>query len=258
MVVTEFTAAFILALVQGITEWLPISSSGHLVVFEHILEFSGGLQYEVALHFGTLMAVFVYFGKDITEIIRAFFTGAWSSEEGKIGLYLIIASIPAALVGFLVAPYFDALLTNLRVVALGFGITGIFLFIASMDHTTKKPLSYKRAFIIGIAQAFAILPGVSRSGATMATGVLLGLSEKTAMRFSFLMFIPVIFGASIFTIGNNPLPTGLIWATLVSFIVGLCAIHLLFTKLLTNKKNFRWFGTYCVLLALGLLILTLL
>ena len=249
---SDLISALILAIVQGITEWFPISSSGHLVLFESILGYRGGLLFEVALHFGTLMAVFVYFGRDITDIVRDVLSLRFNTEHGKIGLLLVVASIPAAVVGFFARDFFDSVLSNLGVVAFGFAITGLFLFIASVDFNGRKKgvFGFGKAFLVGIAQAMAIVPGISRSGATISSGVLLGLSEKGAMKFAFLMSIPIIFGANILTIGNQTLPSNLIGATLVSFAVGLLTIHLTFKYLLIKRKNFRWFGAYALLLAL--------
>src|SRR3989344_890255 len=154
--INEFISSLILAVIQGATEWLPISSSGHLVLFEKILGFkSGGIQFDVALHFGTLMAVFVYFGKDIVDIIEQILKGNWKSKEAKLGFLL---------------------------------------FIASLDFKNKKKeVGFLDSVLIGFGQAVSILPGVSRSGATISTGLLRGLDEKTAVKFSFLMSIPVIF-----------------------------------------------------------------
>lgn len=253
--VNDIISALILAVVQGLTEWFPVSSSGHLVLFENILGFSGGLAFSVALHFGTLMAVFVYFGKDITDILRDLLVGNWASQNGRLGILIAIATIPAGIVGFLVRDLFDTVFTSLGVTALGFGITGLFLLIASLNFSGIKKidsLGYSKAFLVGIAQALAIVPGISRSGSTISAGVLLGLDEKHAMKFAFLMAIPVIFGANILVIGNNTLPPEMIWAALVSFVVGLLSIHIVFKYVLTNRKNFRWFAVYCLLLALGL------
>tara|TARA_Y100000034_G_scaffold8436_1_gene9173 strand:+ start:800 stop:1660 length:861 start_codon:yes stop_codon:yes gene_type:complete len=279
--VNDLVSALILAVVQGITEWFPVSSSGHLVLTERALGFSGGLLFETALHFGTLMAVFVYFGREITDIIRDFFSRRWKTENGRIGLYLIIGSIPAGIVGFLIKDFFGAL-QDLRVVAFGFGITGLFLIIASIGNNRNKlmedgwrrinnernklvrgdegklgsrgveRLGFGKALVVGFAQAFAIIPGVSRSGSTISSGVLLGLSEKNAMKFAFLLAVPVIFGANIVAVGNQTLPPSLIWATLVSFIVGLASIHVVFKYVLSSRKNFKWFGIYCLILAVGL------
>lgn len=249
---SELISLVLLAIIQGVTEWLPISSSGHLVLFGKILDFSGGgLFFEVALHFGTLMAVFVYFGRDIVDILQDFVKGKWQTENGRLAILILLASVPAGLVGFFAAKIFDSLLSNLAILALGFAITGVLLLITSFAPASKKEKNpgYFQALIVGVAQAVAIVPGISRAGATISSGVLLGLSEKAAMRFSFLMSIPVIFGASILTLGSQPLPKEFIWAALVSFVVGLLTIHILFKYILVKRKNFGWFGAYCLLLS---------
>src|SRR3989344_213424 len=135
---SEFISSMILAVIQGTTEWLPISSSGHLVLFRSLLQNTGGLFLDVSLHFGTLMAVFVYFGKDILDIIRDVLSGKWGTENGKLGFYIIVATIPAALVGFFLRNLFEETYDNLWLLALGFAITSVTLFIASMDNTIKK------------------------------------------------------------------------------------------------------------------------
>ena len=253
--INELWKAIVLAVVQGITEWLPVSSKGHLIIFEKLLNYSGGLDFDVVLHFGTLAAVFVYFGEDIVEIIREVLTGNWKSENGKLGLMIIVATIPAAIVGFLFKPIFEEMFVNLFVTALGFAVTGIFLLVASFSLRKTKELSYRNAFIVGIAQVFALFPGVSRSGSTIGAGLLSGLSEKNALKFSFLMSIPIIFGANVLTIGNKTLDSSLIWATLVSFFIGLIVIYLLYNKILVNRKNLRWFAGYALILSAVLFVL---
>lgn len=250
---SDLLASLIIAVVQGIAEWFPISSSGHLVLFSYLLDYKGSLQFDVALHFGTLMAVFVYFGKDIVDIIEALLKGRWASQEARMGLLLIVASIPAAIIGFFFERFIEQAFSSLGVVALGFGITALLLFIASLDFNGEsRKIGYWQALVIGVSQAFAILPGISRSGSTISAGLLLGLDEKSAVKFSFLMSIPVVFGAGIVTIGNERLSPDLIWATFAAFIAGLATIHLLLKIIIHSKKNLRWFGAYALLLALGL------
>lgn len=244
----ELLASILIAIVQGITEWLPISSSGHLVLAEKILNFDGSLTFDVALHFGTLMAVFVYFGSDIVDIIRDLLTGKFKSENGKLGIYLIIATIPAAIAGFFLEKIFETVFESLAITALGFAITGLFLLIAATPRKKSK-LNAKKSFTIGLAQIISLFPGISRSGTTLGTGYLLGLEEKQAIKFSFLMSIPIVFGANILAIGSQKLPPNLIWATLVSFIIGLATIHLLYGKILVARKNLKWFATYALTLA---------
>ena len=195
------------------------------------------------------MSVFVYFGKEITDIFQDFLKLNFHTENAKLGTYLIIATIPAAIIGFFLKNI--NIFHNITIIALGFGITGILLIIASLNiKIRKQKLNIKNSLIIGIAQIFSLFPGISRSGATISTGILSGLSEKAALKFSFIMSIPIIFGANILVIGNQTLPSELIWATLVSFMVGLLTLHILYTKILTSKKNLRYFGIYALLLAI--------
>jgi len=172
--VSDILSSLILAVIQGATEWFPVSSSGHLVLFEKILGVEESLVFDVALHFGTLMAVFVYFGKDITNIVKDFFSAKWHTPEGRMALFLIVGSIPAAIVGYSLRNIFDTTFRSLGVVAFGFGITGLFLLIISTTSFSRRKssrnskdhgkLSYWKAFVVGISQAFAIVPGISRSG----------------------------------------------------------------------------------------------
>ena len=249
-------SALILAIVQGLTEWLPVSSSGHLVLFSQILNYNSSIMFDVAVHFGTLMAVFVYFGKDIIAILEDLLKFRRGSQNFKLGLLLIVATIPAALIGYFFKDFFELAFSSLGLVALGFAITSLFLFISSLDFSNLivkiNELGFGRAFVIGFAQAVAIFPGISRSGSTISSGLLLGLNEKDAIKFSFLMAIPIIFGAGIVEIGNNKLPSELIWATLVAFLVGLFTIHLMLKVVLNSRKNLRWFAIYCLLLAIGI------
>jgi undecaprenyl-diphosphatase len=271
---SEMIKALIIAIVQGLTEWLPVSSSGHLVLFERLLDYSaGGVKFDVALHFGTLMAVFVYFGGDIIDIMRDFFSGSWKKGNGRLGWMIIVGTIPAAIIGFTFKKYFEAAFSSLGIVAIGFAITGIILLIASMDFKTSRfanldgaqehgkvldtkndldSFGYWRVLGVGFMQALAIFPGISRSGSTISSGLILGLKEREAIKFSFLLSVPAIFGAAILEIGNEPLPKDLIWATLLSFIVGLVTIHLLLNYILTSKKNLVWFAVYVLALAVSL------
>ena len=249
----SFLASLIIAMIQGITEWLPVSSSGHLVLAERILNYDSHLMFDVALHFGTLMSVFVYFGRDISNIFEEVVKLRFDTENGKLGLFILISCIPAGIVGFLFKDVFEGIFYDLRVVAIGFGVTGLLLIVASLDLKIKrKDLNVKDSFFIGLAQIFSIFPGVSRSGTTITASLFSGLDEKKALRFAFLMSIPVIFGANLVVIGNQKLPKELIWATLVAFVFGLISINLLYKRILTTRKNLRWFGIYALLLSIVL------
>jgi len=251
--VSEFIASIILAIVQGITEWLPVSSSGHLVLLQSIFGFKDlGLEFDVALHFGTLMAVFVYFGQDIIDILRDILGGKWGSEKSKLGWMVVVATIPAAVIGLLLKKVFEASFTSLEVVAVGFAITGIVLMIGSLDLKKKGEFGYKKSFLVGCAQVIALFPGISRSGTTISSGLLLGLDEKKAIRFSFLMAIPAVIGANILELGNKNIPSSMFIPTFIAFLVGLATIHLLFRYMLSSRKNLRWFGAYALLLSLAI------
>ena len=252
----EIVSALILAVVQGLTEWLPVSSSGHLVLFSSVLHYNSSLMFDVALHFGTLMAVFVYFGRDIVNILEDFLKFKTKSANFRLGLLLIVATIPAGLIGYFFRDIFESAFSSLWAVAMGFAITSLTLFIASLDlkrlFKKAEELGFLGALLIGCSQAIAIFPGISRSGATISSGLLLGLKEREAIKFSFMLAIPAIFGASILEIGDNKLPPEMIWATLLSFIVGLLTIHLMLKFIVTSRKNLRWFAVYCILLAIGI------
>jgi len=250
---SDFIAMLILAAIQGISEWFPISSSGHLVLFSQLLNYNNTVSFDVALHFGTLMAVFVYFGKDIVDILEDILKGKWKSDKARLGWLLLLSSIPAAIIGYFFKKYFELAFESLAIVALGFAITGILLLIASFDFKNeKKTPDWKDSLLIGLAQAFAIFPGVSRSGSTISAGLLRGLDSKEAMRFSFLMSIPVIFGAALLELGSEKLPTSYLLPMLVSFVIGLGTIHLLLKVVANSKKNLRWFAFYVLVVAMGM------
>ncbi len=252
----ELIAMLILAVVQGVTEWLPVSSQGHLVLAEYLLGYSGGLLLEVTLHFGTLMAVFVYFGKEIMDMLEDILKLRWKTERARFFWLVMLSSVPGAIFGYLISDYFEQIFSGFLILALSFAITAVTLLIASFNWTSHRSLTWKTALIIGCAQAIAIVPAISRSGATIAAGLLLGLKEKEALKFSFIMSIPIIIGANVLTIGfdSEPLPRNFLWATLFCFVIALGAIHVLYTHVLTSRKNLRWFALYCFILALVLLL----
>lgn len=250
----DLFSALILAVVQGIAEWLPISSSAHLVLVSKLLGFDNSILFDLALHFGTLMAVFVYFGKDIVDIVRDLLRFRFSTPPGRLGMLLAIATLPAVIVGYLLRNFVAGTVDNLGLLALGLGITSAVVFIGSLRVSRQRSLvqlSVWGALLVGCAQVFSLFRGISRSGSTITTGLLLGLHEKEAVKFSFLLSIPIVFGANIATIGNQLLPTELLWATLVAFGVGLCGIHFSFTRILNNRKNLRWIALYVAVLAIG-------
>lgn len=249
----EFWAMLILAAVQGITEWLPISSSGHLVLVELLLDYAASLEFEVALHFGTLMALFVYFGKDISVILEDILKGKWNTENARLAGLIAISTIPAILAGYFFYDFFASTFEELTNVMWGFAITAVVMMIASLNlRSMRDHIRVSDALLIGVAQAIAILPSISRSGATIAVALLLGLRERTALRFSFLMAIPALFGAGVLALNKGPLPTTYLLPTLVSFVTALGVMHLLLRYVLRKKANLRWFALYSLILSLGM------
>ena len=241
----EFVKAIILGAIQGATEFLPVSSSGHLMAAERVLGFEAHvLPFEVALHLATLGAVFIYFARYLWNLLR-------SSDRWPIGLRVVIGTIPAGIIGMAFEKYRDEL--SLWVVVVGWLLSGTYLLLTRREGiSTAVNTSLPNSFLIGGSQGIAaVIPGFSRSGASIASGLWLGLKREEAFRFSFLLAIPVILGAGLvegrklFGHGAVEIPGGwpaLAAAMLVAFAVGLLAIHILF-KAVTGR-HFHRFGWY--------------
>ncbi len=248
--------AFILWLVQGITEWLPISSSGHLVIVQTALNMdpTKNVLFDVIVHLGTLLAVCVYFSKELGRIIISMLSRKANRDPQMeklrtLGFLLLLGTIPAGLAGVFLESSIENLFTG-RVVALGLVANGFLLlgYVKFGSNGTRKDARLVDAIIIGLFQAFAIIPGISRSGSTIGSGMLRGLERETAAVFAFLLAVPTLVGAVAF--GALTLPdtnldlvsalTGLV----VSFAVGLMSIPYLFK--IIKKGKFWVFGVYCI------------
>lgn len=213
--------AFVLGAVQGLTEFLPVSSSGHLVIFQHLFMIKEPpLTFDVLVHMGTLLAVFVAFREDIIDILRKPFS--------RITYLLLVGIIPAGLAGFFLAPYIEQAFQSLLVVGVGLIFTGFILKYSeyvskhSLQLKLSDQMSYRDALAIGCIQALAIVPGISRSGSTIAAGLMTGLDRDFAARYSFLLSIPVILGAGIFEL-KDVVEEGLVMAELINYSVGFVA-----------------------------------
>lgn len=201
----ELIQAIILGIVQGLTEFLPVSSSGHLLLGQHFLGLSQqrfGLPFDVALHLGTLLAVVVFFRRDLARMILAFLRSLASrsiAEPDARLSYLILAStVPAALIGYFLESFFEEAVRSPWVVVFNFVAVGVLFIVAEVvgrHSQTASKMRFGQAVGIGIAQAAALVPGVSRSGATITLGLFFGLRREEAARFSFLMSVPIIAGA---------------------------------------------------------------
>ena len=241
----------ILAIIQGITEWLPISSSGHLVLAQQYLGLKASVFFDVTLHVGTLIVVLVQFWKDITKILKAFFKLDFKTNEGKLALHVIAGSIPTALIGFLFRNAIKNLFSNLYAVGLAFLGTGVLLYLSKLQKTKNKSLNSVDALLIGTAQGVALIPGVSRSGATIATGLLLKVKKERVFLFSFLLYIPAVIGATLVEgvdewgnlLAGNIDVAMILLGLVVTIIVSFVFIRLLLRVLL--KEKLHVFAYYC-------------
>jgi undecaprenyl-diphosphatase len=271
----DIIQAIILGIVQGLTEFLPISSSGHLVLVPYALHWGNpGVAFDTLLHVGTLVAVIWYFWRDIIAIIKALlssiqdiFTGKFKvglkgDSYKKLAWLLVVGTIPAALMGILLKSQFESLFNSTLTVGFFLIITGVLLWGAERvktGHKEIKDVSFKNALAIGIFQGFAIAPGISRSGATISAGLFSGLERELAARFSFLLSIPAILGATAvqakditsFDFSLTVSLAGLISA----MIFGYLAIKLLLK--IIKERTLMIFAYYCWIVGALTLVLSL-
>lgn len=264
MIKLKILSIIILGIIQGIAEFLPISSSAHLIIFRDLFGIGTGLEenlnltFDLALHFGTLLSIAVFFFNDFLNMIIKGFTKGIKDEQGKLLWYLIIATIPAAIAGVLFEEVIEkAIRSNFLIIALALGLMGIIIYLADKygkNTNSLKKMSIKEAFLIGCSQVFALIPGFSRSGTTIAAGRLLGLNREQTAKFSFYLSAPIICGALLLELLDKTV-WSLILANLstfilgivISFITGLLCIKYLLKYL--QKHNFKIFMIYRLLLA---------
>lgn len=242
----DFLQAVILGVLQGITEWLPISSSGHLVVAQQAFGLQVPVLFDVVLHLGTLLVVFLVFYRDIWGILKALGRGDFKSPEGRLFLFIVAGSIPTAIIGFAFHNVLISFFTNLMVVGTALLATGCVL-IATRWASPARGMDYKRSVLVGIAQGIAIIPGMSRSGLTIGSGLLAGVKREAAVRFSFLLSIPAVLGALAFEAGDLALTAGYAFPMAAGFIVSVL-VGYVFLRLLIRlvmQKRFHWFAVYC-------------
>ena len=257
--------SILLGVIQGLTEFLPVSSSGHLELGKAILGDESipedSLLFTVVLHFATALSTLVVFRRDVWEIISGLLKFKWN-EETKFCLKIVVSMIPAVLVGLFFKEELESLFVgNIALVGSMLLVTALLLWLADRAKNTGKKVGYSNAFVIGIAQAIAILPGISRSGATISTSVLLGNDKNKAARFSFLMVVPLIFGMiakdvlsgdlSMDTDNLSSLGLGFVAA----FISGLFACTWMIK--LVRKSKLSWFALYCLVVGLIAIIYSL-
>ena len=251
--------AIVLGLLQGLTEFIPVSSSGHLLLAHEIFGTGeNSLAFDVALHVGTLVALLVYFHRDVYELAINFFA---KNKQGRLARLIAMATVPAAVIGLLFSGFIDDNLRTPLVVAVSLAVVGVvMLFAEKLAIKTRKKgdIKVSEGMAIGIAQAQALIPGVSRSGATITAGILLGLTREQAARFSFLLAIPIVAGSAlgIFIKDSDGIATGnwqLGLGVLTAFVSGLIAIKFLLGVI--GKVGLKPFAIYRIILAIIVLAL---
>ncbi|MCC4211675.1 undecaprenyl-diphosphatase UppP [Leeuwenhoekiella parthenopeia] len=247
--------AIILGIIQGLTEFLPVSSSGHLELGKAILGDSTvpeeSLLFTVVLHFATALSTLVVFRKDIFDIVKGLFQFKWN-EETQFAVKIVLSMIPAVIIGLFFEEQLESLFGgNILLVGMMLIITALLLWLADKAKDTQKPVSFQNAFTIGVAQAIAMLPGISRSGATISTSVLLGNDKARAARFSFLMVVPLIFGkiAKDLLSGDITTESGNFTALSVGFVAAFISGLIACTWMikLVKKSKLSWFAIYCLI-----------
>jgi undecaprenyl-diphosphatase len=254
----------ILAIIQGLTEPLPISSSGHLVIFKTFFDLvSDNAILEIMLHVGSLFAIILFYFKEIKSLVLNNLAFVFKKEKQFhsdfiFALKLIIATIPAGIIGLLFKDVITLTLNDVKWVGWFYLITTLLLLLPKLIKPSTKPISFKNSFLIGCAQALALLPGVSRSGSTIASSMALGIKPEEGMKFSFFMFIPiaiiVIASGSLDLIASSPDLELLIAygvAIIVSFFVTYYAMRWL--SIIIKKDKYHYFAAYTLILSLIIL-----
>jgi undecaprenyl-diphosphatase len=254
--------AALLGLVQGLTEFLPVSSSGHLAIAQHFLPGfeQPGILFDVLLHAATTLAVIIYFRKDIWKLLSCFFRkDAYALDDRHTFWMIVLGSIPTAIIGLSFKDFFEGLFENLLVIGCMLLLTAVLLIVAEKvrkDGRKLPQLKADDALLVGIVQGFAIIPGISRSGSTIACLLLRGIDGESAARFSFLLVLPAVGGAMLLSLRDlQQVATGELPAyglgALIAFVSGLFAIRVLMD--VVRRKRLIGFAIYCLLVGSGII-----
>ncbi len=244
--------AIILGILQGLTEFLPVSSSGHLVLAQAVLGVKQpGVAFEVLVHLGTLLAVIVYFRRSIAGLARSLFDSGMKKERMLAGC-LVVGTVPAALVGLLFKNILAETFSNPVLTSVMLSATGLILLSTRYTSAGKENVTPSSAIIIGLGQAVALLPGISRSGTSIAAGMAMGVKPSEAAEFSFLLAIPAIAGAAVLESGQllnlDPVLAGQYLAgALAAFLLAFPAVYLVLTTI--RRGRFQYFAYYCFAVA---------
>lgn len=252
--------AIVLGIVQGLTELLPVSSSAHLFLIPWIFNWSEIGDFDVALHFGTLLAIGIFFFKDWIALIKGGYNQVvkkQKSTEGRMFWYIVIATIPGGAIGFLLDHFAEDLLTNAIIIGSALIVMGIILYIVdkkSKSETEYKDMTFKQTFLIGLSQALAFIPGVSRSGITMTTARAMGIKRESAAKYSFMLSAPIVLAATLYKIKDFAFDQLSFYiGVLASFIVGILVIKYLLQYL--QKGSFKVFAIYRIVIGIIVLVI---
>ncbi len=242
--------AIVLGIVQGLTEFLPVSSSGHLQIAKAVLDVNieENLTFDLALHLATVLSTILVLWREVWKILRGIFSRRFNNEQAY-AVKIIISMIPVGIVGLLFKDYIDAMFSSLLVVGLMLLLTAALLtFAYYAKPRQKEDISYRDAFIIGLSQAVATLPGLSRSGTTIATGLLLGNRKESVAQFSFLMVLPPILGNAVLDIAKGEFGGGvetlpLVAGFIAAFVTGALACRFMIE--IVKRGKLVWFALYC-------------
>ena len=253
--------SIILGIVQGLTEMLPISSSAHLTIIPWIFNWNIPESFDVALHFGTLLAIGIYFFKDWIELIKGGYKYAVKKEktvQGRMFWYIVLATIPGGCIGFLLDHFLEDALKEPLIISLALIIMGIVLYLVDKNSKSKvkyEQMTLKQTFLIGLSQALAFIPGVSRSGVTMTTARMMGIERKSAAKYSFMLSAPIVLGATIFKFKDFEFNLPFVLGVIASFIVGIMVIRFLLQYL--HKKSFKAFAIYRIIFGILIIIISI-
>ena len=253
--------AALLGVIRGLTELLPISSSAHLTIIPWIFNWNIPESFDVALHFGTLLAIGLYFFKDWLGLIKGGFNYVVKKErtvQGRMFWHIVLATIPGGIIGFLLDHFLSGNLNRPIIIALALIIMGIILYVIDKKAPSKvkyEQMTLKQTFLIGVSQALAFIPGVSRSGITITTARMMKIERESAARYSFMLSAPIVLAATIFKFKDFVFDLPFVVGVLTSFIVGLLVIKFLLKFL--QKGSFKGFAIYRIIFGLLIIIISI-
>jgi len=260
-IIMNIFQAALLGVIQGLTELLPISSSAHLTIIPWIFNWNIPESFDVALHFGTLLAIGLYFFKDWLGLIKGGFNYVVKKErtvQGRMFWHIVLATIPGGIIGFLLDHFLSGNLNRPIIIALALIIMGIILYVVDKKAPSKvkyEQMTLKQTFLIGVSQALAFIPGVSRSGVTITTARMMKIERESAARYSFMLSAPIVLAATIFKFKDFVFDLPFVVGVLTSFIVGLLVIKFLLKFL--QKGSFKGFSIYRIIFGLLIIIISI-